>query len=152
MCGRINRTPKGYKHTVKVEARVVHEIRGRASTLPPEPIAPTLARAPLAAIGSGLSEAVASDVELLTSEVVSNAVKHANLDPSQEIILRIVSDGYIRVEVVDPGLPFEADLRRSREHQGSSAGDCSSSTRSRRRGVSNPTAPARRCGSRSGTS
>jgi len=79
--------------------------------LPPEPIASTLARAAVAAVGSGLPEAVVSDVELLTSEVVSNAVRHANLDPSQEIVLRIVSDGYVRVEVADPGPPFEAQRR-----------------------------------------
>lgn len=81
--------------------------------LPPEPVAPTLARAAVAAIGSGLPEAVASDVELLTTEIVSNAVRHANLDPSQEIILRVVADGYVRVEVTDPGRPFEPDLRRT---------------------------------------
>ena len=80
--------------------------------LPPEPIATTLARAAVAAVGSGLPEGVVSDVELLTSEVVSNAVRHANLDPSQEIVLRIVSDGYVRVEVADPGPPFEAQRRR----------------------------------------
>src|SRR6266508_4793751 len=60
---------------------------------------------------SDLPEGVVSDVELLTSEVVSNAVRHANLDPSQEIVLRIVSDGYVRVEVADPGPPFEAKRR-----------------------------------------
>jgi anti-sigma regulatory factor (Ser/Thr protein kinase) len=80
--------------------------------LPPEPIASILARAAVASVGSGLPEAVVSDVELLTSEVVSNAVRHANLDPSQEIVLRIVSDGYVRVEVADPGPPFEAKRRR----------------------------------------
>ena len=80
--------------------------------LPPEPIATTLARAAVAAVGSGLPEGVVSDVELLTSEVVSNAVRHANLDPSQEIVLRIVADGYVRVEVADPGPPFEAQRRR----------------------------------------
>ena len=80
--------------------------------LPPEPRASTLARAVVAAVGSGLPEGVVSDVELLTSEVVSNAVRHANLDPSQEIVLRIVSDGYVRVEVADPGPPFEAKRRR----------------------------------------
>jgi anti-sigma regulatory factor (Ser/Thr protein kinase) len=80
--------------------------------LPPEPIAPILARAAVAAIGSGLPGSVVSDAELLTSEVVSNAVKHADLDPSQEIVLRVVMDERLRVEVADPGPPFEADLRR----------------------------------------
>jgi anti-sigma regulatory factor (Ser/Thr protein kinase) len=80
--------------------------------LPPEPIAPTLARAAVAAVGSGLPEAVASDVKLLATEIVSNAVRHANLDPSEEIILRIVADGYVRVEVTDPGPLFAPELRR----------------------------------------
>ena len=80
--------------------------------LPPEPIAPILARAAVTAIGSGLPGSVVSDAELLTSEVVSNAVKHADLDPSQEIVLRVVMDERLRIEVADPGPPFEADLRR----------------------------------------
>ena len=80
--------------------------------LPPEPIAPILARAAVTAIGSGLPGSVVSDAELLTSEVVSNAVKHAVLDPSQEIVLRVVRDEHVRVEVTDPAPPFEADLRQ----------------------------------------
>jgi anti-sigma regulatory factor (Ser/Thr protein kinase) len=81
--------------------------------LPPEPIAPFLARAAVTAIGSGLPGSVVSDAELLTSEVVSNAVKHAVLDPSQEIVLRVVRDEHVRVEVTDPAPPFEADLREA---------------------------------------
>ena len=80
--------------------------------LPAEPIAPILARAAVTAIGSGLPASVVSDAELLTSEVVSNAVKHADLDPSQKIVLRVVMDERLRIEVADPGPPFEADLRR----------------------------------------
>ena len=55
---------------------------------------------------------MASDVKLLATEIVSNAVRHANLDPSEEIILRIVADGYVRVEVTDPGPLFTPELRR----------------------------------------
>ena len=80
--------------------------------LPREPIAPALARAAVAAMGFGLPEAAMADVELLTSEVVSNAVTHANPNPSEEIILRVVTDGYVRVEVMDPGPPFEAGPRK----------------------------------------
>jgi anti-sigma regulatory factor (Ser/Thr protein kinase) len=54
---------------------------------------------------------VVADAELLTSELVSNAVRHAELDPSQEIVVRIVADGNVRVEVADPGPPFDVDLR-----------------------------------------
>jgi anti-sigma regulatory factor (Ser/Thr protein kinase) len=79
--------------------------------LPPEPIAPTLARAALATLGSDVPELVLSDVQLLTTEVVSNAVRHASLMPSQEIVLRVVIDGPIRVEVLDEGAPFRAGPR-----------------------------------------
>ena len=115
--------------------------------LPPEPIAASLTRAAVAAAGSGLPEAVASDIELLATEIVSNAVRHANLDPSEEIILRIVADGYVRVEVTDPGPLFAPEL--SRLDPGPSGWDYSSSTRSRRHGVSKPKGPARRSGSNS---
>lgn len=83
--------------------------------LPPGSIAPTLARAAVAAVGSGLPETTASDAELLTTEIVANAVRHANLDPSQEIVLRLELDGRFRVEVVDPGPRFEADPRKPDE-------------------------------------
>jgi anti-sigma regulatory factor (Ser/Thr protein kinase) len=81
--------------------------------LRPESAAPSLARAAIAAAASGEPAVVVADAELLTSEVVSNAVRHAELDPSQEIVVRIVADGYVRVEVVDQGPPFEVDLRRT---------------------------------------
>jgi hypothetical protein len=54
--------------------------------LPPEPIAPSLARTAVAAVASGLPEAVASDIELLATEIVSNASRHASMDPSEEIM------------------------------------------------------------------
>ena len=82
--------------------------------LPPELLACRLARAAVASVGSELPEAAMSDVELLTSEVVSNAVKHGNLDPRQEILLRIETDGRIRVEVRDQAPPFEVEPREPR--------------------------------------
>ena len=91
--------------------------------LPPEPIAPILARAAVAAIGSGLPGSVVSDAELLTSEVVSNAVKHADLDPSQEIVLRVVMDERLRIRSRILGRrskPTYGDRARTRV-----AGDCS---------------------------
>lgn len=77
--------------------------------LTPRPIAATLARAAVAAIGSPLPEAVMRDAELLTSEVVTNAVTHGASGPSDELTVRVVADGYVRVEVVDPGPPFDVD-------------------------------------------
>lgn len=50
--------------------------------LPAEPIAQFLARAAVVAVSSGLPKPVVSDAELLTSEVVSNAIRHVNRHPS----------------------------------------------------------------------
>jgi anti-sigma regulatory factor (Ser/Thr protein kinase) len=90
--------------------------------LPPEPVAPALARAALAAIGSDLPNVVISDAQLLTTEVVSNAVRHANLKPSQEIVLRVAIDGYVRVEVLDPGPPFRTGPRSTQDREPSGWG------------------------------
>ena len=79
--------------------------------IPPETFAPTLARAAIGAVGSGLPDSVSSDAELLTTEVVSNAVRHTQPDPSHAIVLRVVLDGNLRVEVTDPGPPFEITTR-----------------------------------------
>jgi anti-sigma regulatory factor (Ser/Thr protein kinase) len=50
-------------------------------------------------------------VELLTSELVTNAIRHGATDPHESILLRAVHvDGTVRVEVCDEGLTrFEAD-------------------------------------------
>ncbi len=81
--------------------------------IPPRPFAPTLARAAVGALATGLPRSVASDGELLTTELVANVVRHAHLGPSQEIVLRVLIDGYLRVEVMDPAPPFEVDKRRA---------------------------------------
>jgi anti-sigma regulatory factor (Ser/Thr protein kinase) len=47
------------------------------------------------------------DVRLLVSELVTNAVRHANLTPGDVILLVIVvEDSVLRVEVHDPGGGF----------------------------------------------
>jgi anti-sigma regulatory factor (Ser/Thr protein kinase) len=90
---------------------VLYEISSRAST--PTRTDRTHPRTSCGrSLRIGLPEAVASDIELLATEIVSNAVRHAGLDPTEEIILRIVADGYVRVEVTDPGPPFEPELGR----------------------------------------
>jgi anti-sigma regulatory factor (Ser/Thr protein kinase) len=79
--------------------------------LPPDPIAATLARAALTTLDSDVPEPVISDVQLLTTEVVSNAVRHASLMPSQQIVLRVEINGSVRVEVLDEGRLFRAGPR-----------------------------------------
>jgi anti-sigma regulatory factor (Ser/Thr protein kinase) len=50
---------------------------------------------------------VGADLALLTTEVVTNAVRHGPNKPGDEILVRLVSDGDLRVEVVSPGPGFE---------------------------------------------
>ena len=53
------------------------------------------------------------DLQLLVSELVTNSVRHASLDPEQRIELRVrVGPGTVRVEVEDPGPGFTPTPRR----------------------------------------
>jgi anti-sigma regulatory factor (Ser/Thr protein kinase) len=73
---------------------------------PPELTTPAFARAAVAAMASELPEEVVSDIELLTTELVTNAVKHAKVGHPEQIIVRLVLRDGVRVEVIDPGPPF----------------------------------------------
>jgi anti-sigma regulatory factor (Ser/Thr protein kinase) len=76
--------------------------------LPAEPIAPALARAGIQVITDQLPERAAVDVTLLTTELVSNAVRHAARSAVDDVTLRITVDALVRVDVVDCGALFEA--------------------------------------------
>jgi anti-sigma regulatory factor (Ser/Thr protein kinase) len=81
-------------------------------SLPAEPIAPALARAGVASLTASLPDEFAADVALLTTEIVSNAVRHAPTGSLVEIGLRAdVGGGRIRVEVTDPGAGFSPHAR-----------------------------------------
>ncbi len=58
-------------------------------------------------MASGLPDEVVSDIELLTTELVTNAVMHATVSQSEQIIVRLVLHDRVRVEVIDPGPPFD---------------------------------------------
>ncbi|HEX2084197.1 MAG TPA: ATP-binding protein [Solirubrobacteraceae bacterium] len=78
--------------------------------LRPEPAAVGAARRAL--VREGLDEDLTHTVTLLTSEVVTNCVRHARLTPRDRIVLaaRLGRD-FVRVEVRDPGKGFDPDLR-----------------------------------------
>jgi anti-sigma regulatory factor (Ser/Thr protein kinase) len=65
------------------------------------------------ALGSlkGVDSSVRSVLELLTSELVTNAVRHGATDPHESILFSARRvDGAVRVEVCDEGLTsFDAD-------------------------------------------
>jgi anti-sigma regulatory factor (Ser/Thr protein kinase) len=80
--------------------------------LEPRPESARMARRALAT--HGLHEDVEHTVTLLASEVVGNAVRHANLEPHQRIVFFArLSDDFARVEVADQGQGFEPESVRS---------------------------------------
>lgn len=74
--------------------------------LPSEPAAARRARRALRE--AQLPEDLQHTVDLLATEVIANAVRHAGLRPGQEILFaaRFVGD-FVRIEVHDPGLGFD---------------------------------------------
>jgi serine/threonine-protein kinase RsbW len=75
--------------------------------LPVAPEAAAEARHALADIADSLPDGRGRDVRLLVSELVTNAVRHANLDAGDVILLVVeLADRTLRVEVHDPGGGF----------------------------------------------
>ena len=76
--------------------------------LPASAEAPRHARHALERLAGDLSAEALENVRLLVSELVTNCIRHAGLDPNGWIELRVgASDSLIRVEVSDPGEGFE---------------------------------------------
>jgi anti-sigma regulatory factor (Ser/Thr protein kinase) len=72
--------------------------------LPVSPEAASAARHALDDLGDAMSDARLRDVRLLVSEVVTNAVRHADLAAGDAIELVVeLNGGALRVEVHDPG-------------------------------------------------
>jgi anti-sigma regulatory factor (Ser/Thr protein kinase) len=65
-----------------------------------------LARIAVGTLIRDLPHGVATDMAVLTSEVVSDAVGHASTTEWEEIVLRVNRDKRIRVEVIDGGTGF----------------------------------------------
>jgi anti-sigma regulatory factor (Ser/Thr protein kinase) len=88
-------------------------------TLPTQVGAPERARRALLALRSEVDGAVFADAELLTSELVSNAVRHAGLRTGQiELAVWLEGDG-VRVQVADHGPGFApGDQRRAPDEEG----------------------------------
>ena len=88
-----------------LETRYAREVDMLTFELPANGNAPGLARARLRA-SLVLDAETAADLELLLSEVVSNAVKHAGMAPTEDIVVRIQPNEAIHVEVLDSGAGF----------------------------------------------
>jgi anti-sigma regulatory factor (Ser/Thr protein kinase) len=86
---------------------------GTAVRLPATARAPAEARRAVARLGPALDERELQALRLLVSELVTNSVRHAGLDPDDHIDLHVaVAPEAVRVSVTDPGGRFEAGLER----------------------------------------
>jgi anti-sigma regulatory factor (Ser/Thr protein kinase) len=65
-----------------------------------------LARIAVGSLIRDFPHGVATDVAVLTSELVSDAVEHAWTTEWEEIVVRVNRDKRIRVEVIDGGTGF----------------------------------------------
>ena len=78
--------------------------------LRPDVNSPAEARRSLEALRPSLNDLLVDDAVLLVSEIVSNSVRHASLDKTDAIQVRVRgSDSMLRVDVLDPGPGFDPD-------------------------------------------
>lgn len=76
------------------------------------PTAASAARSALLALDERVDGQVLEDIRLLVSELVTNAVRHANAPTGGEVELDVtIEESRVRVEVADPGAGFEPQPR-----------------------------------------
>jgi anti-sigma regulatory factor (Ser/Thr protein kinase) len=76
--------------------------------LPAGALAPSYARALVAGLRERLSDELLDDLVLLVSEVVTNSVRHAELEPGDTIRLLVRATATsVRLDVVDRGRGFD---------------------------------------------
>jgi anti-sigma regulatory factor (Ser/Thr protein kinase) len=84
-----------------------------AMRFPVRPEAATMARTAIQDVLPSVSPSVVSDAQLLTSELVSNAVRHAGLGPEDTVGLTVsFTPDRLHVGVLDNGPGFEAAAHR----------------------------------------
>ena len=76
------------------------------------PTAASEARGALVALEERVDDRVLDDIRLLVSELVTNAIRHADAPTGGEVGLDVTIDqSRVRVEVADPGAGFEPQPR-----------------------------------------
>ena len=81
--------------------------------LPAAPSAATTARLEVTRrLSQRVTRGLLEDVRLLLTELITNALRHANMAPDDQIAIRAeLSDGTVRIEVRDPGRDGPVELR-----------------------------------------
>jgi serine/threonine-protein kinase RsbW len=83
------------------EVWMVHE----TLSLVPDPTAPALARHRLRDLLLGLPDAILADALLLTTEVLTNSLRHSDVTSKDRIHVALdVSPSALRVAITDPGI------------------------------------------------
>jgi serine/threonine-protein kinase RsbW len=82
--------------------------------------APAAARAAVTAwLSPQVADQVLDDAQLLVSELVTNSVRHAQLDAGATLRVTVeICDGFVRLEVEDPGDVALGAVAPDREHGG----------------------------------
>ena len=82
--------------------------------------APAAARAAVAAwLSPQVADQVLGDAQLLVSELVTNSVRHAQLAAGATVRVSVeICDGFVRLEVEDPGDVAIGAVAPDREHGG----------------------------------
>ena len=88
-----------------------------STSLPKSPGSAAQARLILERVRDDVSEQVLENARLLISELVANAVEHVQEDGEIEVRLGL-SDGVLRVEVLDPGPGFQPRPRPAGSDRG----------------------------------
>jgi anti-sigma regulatory factor (Ser/Thr protein kinase) len=94
--------------------RVVHWLVDAISlNLPAAPSAATTARSEITRrLSERITRGLLEDVRLLLTELITNALRHADMAPDDEIAVRAeLSGGTVRIEVRDPGRDGLVELR-----------------------------------------
>lgn len=101
---------KGERFKRASTTRHVAEVSVKADS---GPEAAGLARRALDGLDSHLTPEMLASVRLLVTELITNSVRHAELDDDDKVLLTVrVTDSAVRVEVSDPGGGFEPDERQ----------------------------------------
>ncbi|MGH2704656.1 MAG: ATP-binding protein [Actinomycetota bacterium] len=86
-------------------------------TFPATPQAPSGARRTLVSLTNELGNELMDDLQLIASELVTNAVCHAHLSPQDAVELKVnvrpPPPGTVRMEVRGPGVAFEPARRKA---------------------------------------
>jgi anti-sigma regulatory factor (Ser/Thr protein kinase) len=82
-------------------------------SLPASPASATTARSEVTSrLAARVTSGALEDVRLLLTELITNALRHSNMAPEDEIgVTAALNDGTVRIEVHDPGRDGPVEVR-----------------------------------------